>query len=138
MRPRLKVRRVIGHASLIFFIVYASCPTSMIGGDLCFWPLIAEQVFLQLPEVYKSFEDRPVVCKSRSYTSTAQWHWPSGDRVFTDVNQFRSVTSTNCWTSAFAAVCQLLSQMPNSCCQLSNSRQDIIPACHAEEALLGS
>ena len=65
--------------------------------DLYLWPL-AEQIFLQLPEVYKSFESRPVVRKTQSHTSRARWHWPSGDRVFTDVGQFRSVSSTKCRT----------------------------------------
>ncbi|KAL0040472.1 hypothetical protein WJX77_008119 [Trebouxia sp. C0004] len=48
-----------------------------------------EQILLQLPEVHKSFESRHVVRKTQSHTSTAQWHWPSGYRVFTDVDQFR-------------------------------------------------
>ncbi|DBA90342.1 TPA: hypothetical protein ACH3X1_003625 [Trebouxia sp. C0004] len=37
-----------------------------------------EQIFLQLPEIYESFESRSAECKTQSRTSTAQWHWPSG------------------------------------------------------------
>ncbi|DBB05018.1 TPA: hypothetical protein ACH3X3_010290 [Trebouxia sp. C0006] len=49
-----------------------------------------EQMFLQLPEIYETFESRSAECAAQSCTSTAQWHWPSGDRVFTDLDQFRT------------------------------------------------
>jgi len=88
--------------------MHASCATSVVPA----WSVMihvlahAEQIFLQLPEVFNSFESRPVVRKTRSYTSTAQWHWPSGDKLFTDVDQLRSVTSTKCMTKC---ICRSMS-----------------------------
>ncbi|KAL0050973.1 hypothetical protein WJX82_011382 [Trebouxia sp. C0006] len=52
--------------------------------------LHSQQMFLQLPEIYETFESRSAECAAQSCTSTAQWHWPSGDRVFTDLDQFRT------------------------------------------------
>ena len=71
----------------------------MDNGDSSFFGLVAEQMFLQLPEIYETFESRSAECAAQSCTSTAQWHWPSGDRVFTDLDQFRLVNGTNCRTT---------------------------------------
>jgi hypothetical protein len=116
---------VIGHASLVFLIMHASCPTSMVGGDLSLWPLLQNRFFcsfLRFIRVLKadlSAARRSHTPPRRNGTGLLETEF---SQIWTNSGQYLALTAQ---PSAFAAVSHLLSQMPNSYSRLSNSRQNV-------------